>query len=449
MVEINLPLIELRDYQWAVWEQLYKGVNKAMLVWHRRAGKDLFCLNYMIAKAIEVPGNYWFLLPETQQVRNSIWEGITAGGVKYLSFIPEELIYKLDNQSMKIYLNHPTERDAKGKPRAGSIISFLGGDRYDKRVGAGLQGCVISEWALQKPNLYDLAIEPMLKETKGWVLFNTTPRGNNHAKDMFDFLDKEPHYLADLQTIATTKDNNGNPIVKESDLAEERRRGKDEALIQQEYYCSFEGAIQGSYYGDMLKKYSESVGKYTYDAGYPVHTMWDLGISDSMAIWFIQFVGRDIHVIDYYENSNYALGHYASVLQGKGYQYAMHHLPHDGRQRQMTATEMAITIEQQLKNLDVYPITVHPARRDLYGAIQRTRAILSRCFFDKEKTKDGYESLKQYAREFDEKRNCFKDTPLHNWTSHGADAFSILPMIESQATKRRGTISKKWDGNFR
>jgi hypothetical protein len=399
----------------------------------------------MISKALEVMGNYWFLLPEAQQVRKAIWEGVTKDGERYIDMIPKELITKLDNQSMSIHLKNPYDANKQG-----SIISFLGGDRYDKRVGAGLKGAIVSEWALQKPNLYDLALEPMLKETDGWAIFNTTPRGNNHAKEMFDYLEQHDKYYTSFKTIDDTTDNLEKRIVTIEDIEEERKRGKDEAIIQQEYFCSFEGAIFGSYYGDMLKQYKDHVGSYSYDAGYPVHTLWDLGISDQMAIWFVQFKDRDIHVIDYYENSNYALGHYASVLQGKGYMYAMHHLPHDGNKRHLTMDEKAVTVQDQLKNLGVFPLKIHPARQDIYGAIQRVRTFLSRCYFDKEKTKDGYEALKQYARDFDENRNCYKQTPRHDWTSHAADAFSILPMIESQAVPRRGMKrSKQWSGNFR
>jgi len=439
-VEINLPLITLRDYQQEIWDQWFnKRVRKMSLEWARRHGKDLFSLNIMIAEAMIEVGNYWHILPESQQIRNAIWEGVTAGGVKYLDFIPPELIHKKDNQSMKIYLKHPQKPDEPG-----SIISFVGGDRYDKRVGAGLKGAIISEHSLQKPNLYDLAVEPMLKETKGWVIFNYTPRGENQATKMWDWLETKEEYIASRVTIADTG------IVTEKDLAEERERGKPEEIIQQEYYCSREGAIYGSYYGDMLKQYKKDhVGSYSYDAGYPVHTLWDLGISDSMSIWFVQFIGKDIHIIDYYENSNYALGHYASLLQGKGYMYAMHHLPHDGNKRHLTEGERAITVQQQLKNLNVSPIKIHPARGDIYGAIQRTRTMLSRCFFNAETTKDGYEALKQYRREWDENRQVFKNTPLHDWTSHAADAFSILSMIESIATKKRGAVTKKWSGNFR
>jgi len=436
--KLVLPLLKLRPYQKELWMQWFgKNVRRMSLEWMRRAGKDLFCLNIMIAEAIRELGNYWFILPEAQQIRKAIWEGVTKDGVRYLDYFPESMILKKDQQSMSIHL-----RDPKAPTKVGSIVSFVGGDRYDKRVGAGLKGAVVSEHSLQKPNLYDLALEPMLKETGGWCIFNYTPRGYNHATDMWDYLEKKEQHIASRLTNEELK------LVSEDDINEERARGKPEEIIQQEYYCSREGAIVGSYYGDMLKQYKDHVGNYSYDAGYPVHTLWDLGISDSMAIWFVQLVGRDIYVIDYYENTGYALGHYASVINGKGYMYAMHHLPHDGRQRQMTSTEKAVTIEQQLKNLDVFPIKIHERRANIYGEIQRVRTMISRIYFDAEKTRPGYEALKQYRREFDEKRNVFKDTPLHDWTSHAADAFSILPNIESQVQQKRPMVSRQWNGNF-
>jgi phage terminase large subunit len=441
---MEFPLLTLRDYQKTIWDKWFirrrDNPDERMMMsleWARRHGKDLFSLNIMIAEAMLHVGKYWHILPESQQIRNAIWEGVTKDGVKYLDFIPKQLIYKTDNQSMKIYLINP-----KKPKEAGSIISLIGGDRYNKRVGAGLKGAIVSEHSLQKPNLYDLAIEPMLKETKGWVIFNYTPRGENHATKMWDWIETKPEYIASRVTIKDTG------IVTEKDLQEERERGKPEEIIQQEYFCSREGAIYGSYYGDILNRNKENVGKFPHDAGYPVHTLWDLGISDSMAIWFVQFIQKEIRIIDFYENTNYALGHYASVLQGKGYQYAIHHLPHDGNKRQLTAGERAITVQQQLKDLGVYPIKIHEARQDIYGAIQRVRSILPRCRFHQETTKDGYEALKQYQREWDENRQVFKNTPLHNWASHAADAFSILPLIESQQNVKRGTVTKKYNGRF-
>lgn len=325
---------------------------------------------------------------------------------------------------MKIILRHPAHPE---KP--GSIISFLGGDRYDSLVGAGIKGAVISEYALQRPGLYDLAIEPMLRESKGWCLFNTTPRGENHAKGMYDFLANEPNALVCKLTIEDT-----GGIVTAADLDEERRRGKPEELIRQEYYCSFAGAIYGAYYANELEKYHDHVGQYPFDAGYPVHTMWDLGVSDSMAIWFVQFVGGAVHVIDYYENSTYGLGHYADVVLNKPYRYAGHHLPHDGTQRQLTLAEKAQSIQNQLIRAGLNQVDVISRTNDVYGDIQAVRAMLSRCYFDAEKTKDGYLALKQYRREWDEDRKCFKATPYHDWTSHGADAFRMLPAVERKVT---------------
>jgi hypothetical protein len=122
---------------------------------------------------------------------------------------------------MKLYL-----KNKKNDREQGSIISFLGGDRYDKRVGAGLKGVVISEHSLQKPNLYDLAVEPMVKETGGWVIFNYTPRGENHATKMWDYLATMPKYIASRVT------NKETGIYSIQEINEERTRGKPEEIIQ-------------------------------------------------------------------------------------------------------------------------------------------------------------------------------------------------------------------------
>ena len=442
-MQINLPILALRDYQQEVWDAIFvRGVRKVSQEWHRRAGKDLLDLNIQIAYAMIDIGNHWFLLPETQQVRNAIWEGSTKDGIKYLDYFPPEIVHKKDNQQMKVYL-----KDPRDPAKIGSIISFLGGDRYDKRVGAGLKSCVLSENSLQKPNLYDLAVEPMLRETNGLLLTNFTPRGYNHATKLHDFFMSEPGCYAKTLTIKDTG------LVTDADLDELRRRGVPEEIIQQEYFCSREGANFGSYLGDVLQKNKEKVTNLLYDPAYPVHTLWDLGISDSMAIWFVQFVGNNIHIIDYYENSNYGLGHYAQLIKSKQYSYAMHHLPHDGRKREMSMDEKAITIEEQLRRLEVAPITIHKPRNDLYGIIQRVRMLIPRCFFNAEKTKDGYEALKQYQREWDEGRQIFKQTPLHNWCSHGFDAFSIICDVENQNFRatgvKRPAQSKQWNGKFR
>lgn len=421
MAVIDLPLLGLRPYQETIWDRLSSGnVTRAFILMHRRAGKDVLCLQWLFSRAILEAGNYWYLLPQQNQVRRAIWEGITSTGTKYLSLIPQEVIEKVAEQDMKIYLKN------------GSIISFLGGDRYDTLVGAGIKGCVVSEYALQHPNLYDLVIEPMLRESKGWCLFNTTPRGHNHAEDMYNFLTKEMNEGRRAFTCKYTVDDTGG-IVTKDDLDEERRRGKPEELIQQEYYCSFAGAIYGAYYADLLDRHCP-MGNYPYDSRFPVHTMWDLGVSDSMAIWWVQFIEGTIHIIDYYENHTYGLGHYADIVQSKGYKYAGHHLPHDGTHRQLTTDEKALSIENQLMRLGLDNVDIVPRTANVYGDIQAVRGLLPICRFDN-KCKVGYNALRDYRREYDDKNKCFKETPLHDYTSHGADAFRILPYIHRKSTK--------------
>ena len=439
MGKIELPVLELRPYQAEAWDYLMAhDTKKSFMLWHRRAGKDLFALQYTVAKALERTGNYWYLLPQQNQVRRAIWEGITSKGIKYLDLIPPQIVYKRNNSEMKLILRNPARPQ-----EAGSIISFLGGDNYDALAGSGIAGAVVSELALQKPNLYDLILEPMLKETDGWVMFNTTPRGENHAKEMWDFLERNPKYFTSKKTIEDTG------VVNPADLEEERERGKPEEIIQQEYYVSFAGAIYGAYYADILAKFHENFGLVPYNSSHLVHTMWDLGVSDSMAIWFVQFIDGYVNVIDYYENHTYSLGHYAQVVLDKPYNYAGHHLPHDGVQRQLTPTEKALSIQNQLIQLGLKNVDVTPRTNDVYADIQSVRGILSRCRFDMAHCKDGVMALKQYRREYDENRKCFKSTPYHDWTSHGADAFRLVPIIER---KIKGvTITKKakeWNGRF-
>ena len=435
-MEIRLPVLELRDYQAKVWDYLFEhDIKKSYLVWHRRAGKDLFCLQYMIARAISELGNYWYILPQQNQVRRAIWDGITSQGFKYLNMCPDQFILKKLDNEMKIVLKNPNNPTQQG-----SIISFLGGDRYDALVGAGIKGCVISEHALQSPNLYKLAIQPMLLESKGWVIFNTTPRGENHAYDMFKALQKEKDAYTSLLTVKDTC------VLSEDDIQTERRTGTPEEIIQQEFYCSFAGAIHGAYYADVLNQ--AHVGNYPYDARFPVHTCWDLGVSDSMAIWFVQFIEGSIRLIDYYENSTYGLAHYADVIDSKGYRYAGHHLPHDGTHRQLTASEKAQSIQGQLLSLGLNKVDVIPRTSDVYADIMAVRSLIPICYFNQETTKDGLDCLKNYRREYDENRQCFKNTPLHDWTSHGSDAFRIIPYIEKTTNRKQSFEPKLWGGIY-
>lgn len=410
MVDITFPhKLELRPYQYDIWDYMEpcSDGKRAMQVWHRRAGKDLCDLQIMAKEAAKIRHNYWFILPFYQQVRKAIWEGKTKDGQPYLSFIPDELIRKKNKQEMYIELVN------------GSIIRFLGGDNPDSLVGAGPRGIVISEWALQKPSLWNF-LEPMLLENNGWAIFNTTPRGDNHAKEMFEAFKKNPNYYTSILTI------NDTGIVSKEAIDKLRNEGWPEEMIQQEFFCSFEGSVHGAYYGDLINDLDKrgNITSVPLDGQAMVHTFWDLGLSDMTSIWFVQFIGKEIRVIDYYEDHNKRVSDYADMLLNvKQYQYGSHNIPHDGSKRDFESLKsyQQILTEAGLKN-----VKVHSRTPSVHLGIMKTRAMLSRCWFDKEKCKDGLWCLKNYRRAYDEERRSFKDVPEHDLASHGADAFRLL-----------------------
>lgn len=158
-----------------------------------------------------------------------------------------------------------------------------------------------------------------------------------------------------------------------------------------------------------------------HDPALPVTTVWDLGVSDSTSIWFLQQLGREVRVIDYYEATGEGLPHYAQVLQSKGYLYKRHYAPHDiqvrelgsGRSRIETAASLGIKFE----------ITPNISIED---GIHAARMIFPRCWFDEQKTKRGIECLSNYRREYNDKMGEFKATPVHDWASHAADAWRYV-----------------------
>lgn len=153
----------------------------------------------------------------------------------------------------------------------------------------------------------------------------------------------------------------------------------------------------------------------------PVYTAWDLGRQDATAIWFWQFVSQEIHIIDYYENSGEDLEHYAKVLQDKGYLYGEHYAPFDAQAKRLSAP----SIEDRAWELGI-SFVVLPQENDIFAGIEAVRSIFHRFWFDKERTEDGLLVLKNYRHEWDERHQCFKTRPLHDWSSHGSDAMRYM-----------------------
>lgn len=402
---------------WLAWE---RGVRRFLLVWHRRAGKDDWALNLTAVAAHQRVANYWHCLPMYEQARKAIWEAINphTGQRRIDEAFPPEIRKRTDNGSMTIEF------------LCGSIWKVVGSDNPDSLVGAPPAGIVFSEWALANPSAWAY-LAPILLENDGWAAFITTPRGRNHVKSMLDMAKTNPAWFAEVLTPNET----GFPVERIEEQRQEYHGifGIDagDALIDQEYWCSFEAAILGAYFGkEMLAAELEHrIATVPYEPELPVHTAWDLGVGDSTAIWFFQQLGPQVRVIDYYEASGYAVDHYVEVLRERGYQYGLDYVPHDARVREWTNADVegkAKSRVQTLLELGRKPRVV--TSQKLGDGIQAARRLIPLAVFDEKACAQGLECLRQYRRIWDDKLKTFRDEPLHDWASHGASAWRYLAL---------------------
>jgi len=216
--------------------------------------------------------------------------------------------------------------------------------------------------------------------------------------------------------------------VAEDELQDARGIMTDEEY-EQEYECSWTAAIRGAVYGKEMAAAlrDDRIGFIPIEPSIPVHTFWDLGISDSMSIWFVQAVGKEIRFVNYYEHTGEGMAHYINHLdqfkRDHGITYGEHFAPHDievrelstGKSRRDTALQMGIAfrVVQQHKVAD---------------GIEATRRLFSRFWFDEKRCRHGIECISQYRYEYDEKKGVFRDNPLHDWASHCADSLRQLAM---------------------
>jgi hypothetical protein len=241
-----------------------------------------------------------------------------------------------------------------------------------------------------------------------------TPKGRN------EFWNVYRDAMNDSEWLALSLKASETGLLLTEELIDAQKRMTPEQYAQ-EYECSFDAAVIGSYYGKLLDE-AQAEGRICpvpVERSALVHTSWDLGIGDSTAIWFFQTVGREVRVVDYYEASGEALDHYAKALQARGYLYGDHYLPHDAEARELgTGT----TRVETLARLGVKAKVVPAQAKD--DSINAVRMLLPKCWFDAERCRIGLEALRLYRRDFDERLKTFRDRPRHDWSSHSADAFA-------------------------
>jgi hypothetical protein len=398
------------EHQMPVWKAMQSGVKRAALCWHRRAGKDSFAINYLVTAAMQKPGVYWHMLPSAVQGRKVIWNGIDRYGRKVLDqAIPHEIRKKKRDDEMFMELVN------------GSIIQIVGSDNFDSLVGANPVGVVFSEYAIANPLAWAY-IRPMLAENNGWAIFISTPRGHNHFHRLFKNNEDSPNWFCELRDITQTFREDGTPIITEEVLEEERREGMEESLLQQEYFCSWEGGLQGAYFTEEINDIRNNrLGFYANDPTKYAMTAWDIGIRDKTAIGVFMTHPATGHPIlmDAYEDRNKGLPHYVRHVKRWQDEYAFHwHFgPHDLKKTEFTNNQQIVDTAHDLGlSFEVLP------KQDVASSIDNLRSFLRVLHVNEnDNTRHVLDMLQSYRREFDEKNNIFKDKPVHDFASDSSD----------------------------
>jgi hypothetical protein len=360
---------------------------------HRRAGKTVADINELIIGALKCTKpnpRFAYVAPQLNQAKDIAWVYLK----EYTAFLKPKI-----NES-ELWVELP----------GGKRIRIYGADNPDRLRGIYLDGVVLDEFGDMDPTIWSQVIRPALSDRKGWACFIGTPKGKNTFHKLWTDAEDDPDWTRLMLKASATG------LLDDKELADARKMmGEDE--YAQEYECSFEAAVRGAYYGKELNDAEDRITGVPYDPRLPVHTAWDLGVADSTVIWFIQVAGRETRLIDVLKGEGVGLDWYAKKLQERDYVWGNHYLPHDVEVRELGTGKSR---KEVLEGLGI-KTTVCP-NIPIADGIQAVRMLLPTCWFDKDKCKTGIEALRMYRREYDEKRQEFRTHPLHDWTSHYADA---------------------------
>lgn len=383
----------------------------ACIVAHRRAGKTVACVMDLIKRAIEHEGReprFAYIAPTYTQAKDVAWSYLK----EYTLPIPG--MGKSESELTVTF------------PHNGARIRLYGAENYDRLRGLYLDGAIVDEAGDQDPRAWPEVIRPALSDRRGWGTFIGTPKGRNGFFDIYRLAEAEPDWFAAKLHASQTG------LIAADELADARRTMTPEQYAQ-EYECSFDAAVRGAYYAKevSLAEGEGRIKSVPLDRNADVFAAWDLGIGDMMSIWVGQVVGAEWHWLRYYENSGFGLDHYVDWLKALPFTVHTHFLPHDGEARELqTGKSRREYLEGRGLKCHVVP------RQEVDDGINAARVRFNRFWFDADGCKRGLDCLRMYRSEFDDKHQTLKPRPLHDWASHGADAFRCGVMGAQETLQR-------------
>lgn len=428
-------------YSPRVWAKAFHDSFKRFgaLILHRRAGKTTCVINHhqraatndawerarllhlqpsltdsQLLELLNPPGgrHYGHIMPQRNQAKLVVWDKLKyyASGIPGVRFNESELLVR-----------YPS----------GHKFQLFGADDPDSLRGPAFSGLSFDEYSQQPSNIFSEVLSKALGDHLGYAVFVGTIKGRDHLYRTYEAGKGSPEdwfaLWQDIDQSIATEEGITIQLLQQA-MADDRKliaQGlMTEDEYEQEWYLSTDAAIKGQWYQKELRASKEQLRITTvpYDPAIPVDTDWDLGMVDATAIWFTQSPrSGEVRVIDYYEANGESLPHFADVLRKRGYTYGEHWAPHDiqikelssGRSRLEAAAAHGI-------NFRVCPNV------PVLDGIHAVRLLFPKCYFDAKATARGLDCLRHYRKRKNEALDEFSSTPVHDWASHGADAFRYL-----------------------
>ena len=373
----------------------------ACLVCHRRAGKTVATINDIITKALysqKERSRYGYIAPFYSQAKQIAWD--------YLKHYAKEVAVKTSESALSVELFN------------GSRITLYGADNPDSFRGLYFDGVAVDEYGNCRPNLWSEILRPALSDRQGWALFIGTPNGPNHFYDVWEQAGISPSWYRFILKASESG------IIPQAEL-DEMKASMPEDEYESEMECSWFAAVKGSYYGTEMKK--AKVGDFPSVPGVASHYVFDLGYTDTTAIWrwqefpdhLLVTLAKEWHAqsIDFYLN-------WLHAQREAGFTMGNVWLPHDARAKSLQTGRSIV--EQFLSN-GVRPHLVPSL--SIQDGVSAARMMFKEIVFDETGCYEGLKALKSYKREFDDEKKAFRDKPLHDWASNFADSFRYLSLV--------------------
>lgn len=424
-VQVELNKFKLRWYQEPVFDTIENGESRRVLyIAPRRSGKDFLSWNLAIRQCIKRVCLVFYVLPTYSQARKCIFDAIAIDGSLFLSYIPPQLVESINQSEMKIRFKN------------GSILQCIGGDTYNTSlIGTNPYAVILSEYVLMPSEIFAF-IRPILAANGGWCLIVSTPRGKNHLWHLWKLAQELPDWKVFLQKTSEIHH------ISDEIIAQERAQ-MDEGTFLQEYECSFDRGISGSYYGTCIDqlKLKGQICSVSWEPGLTVNLAIDIGVNDATTIIFWQAVGDNtvIRIIDCYSNNNLGLDHYAKYIQDKPYRYNKMFAPADIKVREwgggaVTRYEKARQLGLDFTLVDQVPIM---------DGIENVWTHFPKFWIDKDKCRSLLDALENYRKEWDDEKGMYLNKPVKSWANHYADALRYMCL--SLHKTKRGLTSEDFE----